>query len=116
MSKMQKQIFRILLRYAYKRKIEVIIDASIPLGEIDALWFIRKNSEYIVLDHEKLRDLDRKNFVFAHEIGHSVLHKGKLNSTLYQDNNWNNEYRKGLEAEADKFAQNLLEKLVKVVS
>ncbi|MPN63037.1 hypothetical protein SDC9_210791 [bioreactor metagenome] len=114
MDKLQKQVFRILLRMAEKRNVCVDINSPLP-KRVNGLWFLdEKHYEYILLNGQ-LQDQDFKNFVFAHELGHSVLHKGKINNALYQENNWNSEYQKAIEAEAGEFARNLLEKLVRVV-
>lgn len=114
MNKKQKQIFRILLRMASKRGINVIVDMKLPKG-LNGFWTIKENEEYIVLN-EQIQDKDSLNFIFAHELGHSVLHKGKINNALYQANNWKNEYQKALEKEADEFAHELIAKVERVVS
>ncbi|MBS4534971.1 ImmA/IrrE family metallo-endopeptidase [Clostridium sp. D2Q-14] len=105
----QKSIFRILLKIARKRDI-IVKYINLP-DCVDGLWLKRKELEFIMLDLDKLTDLEKRNFVFAHELGHSTLHKDKVSNVMYWKNNSNNNYKKSLEDEANNFAKNLIGEL-----
>jgi Zn-dependent peptidase ImmA (M78 family) len=109
MLKAQKSIFRTLLKLAKKRNI-FVKNTYLP-ESIKGLWYMDDECELILLDFQALEDLNKRNFVFAHELGHSILHRRKLNNALYWENSFNNEYKKTIESEANKFAQNLINKL-----
>lgn len=102
------KIFRCLLRIAEQRGIEVILDAPLP-KLVSGLWWDDGNNEYIGLSSSLRQDPAKMNFVLAHELGHSILHKGRLDSARYQENCWNNDYRKTIEAEANSFAEKLIQ-------
>ena len=104
------KILRCLLRMAEQRGIEVFFDAPLP-KRTNGIWWNDGGNEYIGLSSSLRHDPAKMNFVLAHELGHSVLHKGRLDSARYQDNCWNNDYRKAIEAEANSFAEKLISKL-----
>jgi Zn-dependent peptidase ImmA (M78 family) len=104
------QIFRCLSRLAKKRGIEVIFE--VPCSKkLLGLWWLDSDAEYICLNKKLLHDPAKMNFVFAHELGHSILHKGRLNNARYQENCWSNDYRMEIEAEANSFAEKLISRL-----
>lgn len=110
MPGIQTRVFRQLLRLAAKRSIEVIVDAPF-LTTISGLWGVDGDSEYICLNKKLRKDPAKMNHVFAHELGHSILHKGRLESARYQENHYSNAYKSAIEVEADRFAEKLLRRL-----
>lgn len=111
--KTQKKIFRILSRLARKRGIKVWLEDRMP-DALNGLWMISKGKESIHLNTRKLLDLNKLNFVFAHELGHSTLHKGRIDNIRYLTSNANNDYKKAIEAEADLFAEALINRLTEL--
>lgn len=104
------KIFRCLLRIAEQRGIEVFFDAPLP-QRTSGLWWDDGNNEYIGLNSSLRHNPAKMNFVLAHELGHSILHKGKLDNARYHENSWKNDYSKAIEAEANSFAEKLISRL-----
>ena len=100
-----EKVFNRLLDLAEKKEFEVY-DINLPKRISGIHFSLRKNRQVILLDTNKLGS--SLNFVFAHELGHATLHKGKTNTALYFKDKG---YNRRIEREANRFAGKLLKLL-----
>lgn len=106
---MQETIYKELLEIADRKGI-VIIEYDFK-STIKGLYVQNGELEFISLNPSLKDDLEYRNFVLAHELGHQELHKGKINQSLYFNNEDIN-YRNKLEDEADKYADTLINRII----
>lgn len=107
---MQEAIYKELLEIADRKGI-VIIDDMLKSPKLKGLYIQNGELEFISLNPSLKDDLEYRNFVLAHELGHQELHKGKINQSLYFNNEDIN-YRNKLEDEADNYADTLINKII----
>lgn len=96
----ENTIWNKMLRLAFKRNIQVdLVDLS--NADTKGFWISCFQGEAIVIDITL--DNKERDFVMAHELGHSVLHRGK--GSFFNNSDEENEQ---IENEADRFAERLL--------
>ncbi len=102
-----EQTLPVLMALAENRGIRVKI---VPFKAHNGFWRVKDGVETIFLGEHLNMDPEKKAFIFAHELGHAVLHSDRKNfdMALYWENNMDNEYARSKESEADIFAKGLL--------
>ncbi len=106
---MQETIYKELLEIADKRGI-LVIDDMLKSIKLKGLYIQNGELESISLNPSLKDDLEYRNFVLAHELGHQELHKGKIDQSLYF--NGDISYRDKLEDEADNYAYTLINMII----
>lgn len=107
---MESLIYQELLNIADARGVEIIeYDFK---STIKGLYIQTEGVELISLSPSLKDDLEYRNFVLAHELGHQELHKGKINQSLYFNNK---DYLDELEEEANSYANKLIQDIRKKI-
>ena len=106
-SKRYSKAFNALLEIAQQRNIVVLTYDSERAGKPKGLWLKAKDVETIVVDTYNAKGKHLLH-IFAHEIGHSVLHGNILDAAAYHSNR---SYRSELETQASEYASRLLQEI-----
>lgn len=100
-SRRYSTMFNKLLQIAIDKNIE---DYAYHLEVFRGLWMQWPHFETIFIDTYKVKGKELL-FTLAHEIAHSILHRGKINQAAYFSDK---EYRDKFECEANAYAAKLL--------
>ena len=96
---MEHTIYKELLNLAEQRNI-TIFDDLLGGENLNGLYTDYQGTEFIALNKRLVHDPIKRNFVLAHELGHSELHRGK--GDMIQ------QHSKEIESQADMYADNLI--------
>lgn len=109
---MDNLIYNELLNIAVDEGIEIVHKTFRSVG-MSGLYVQNGDIKVIFLDEKLSKDIKKKNFVIAHEIGHHKLHQGQINEKLYFNDV---DYRDKFELEADNYAGELINKITAKLS
>lgn len=102
---LNSMIYKELLKIADNENIE-IVERNFE-GNINGLYGQNGDIKVIALDTKLKDDPKKRNFILAHEIGHSILHSKNINpGHIY--NKGIDEHEK-IEDEANDYANNLID-------